>query len=409
MLLFKIYLYDFFNLKQHFYNDYKDNRYSFNYQFFIIKVKISFIFFILFIFIKIFLQKLFKKVKNYSKGRKYIDKCLNNMYIRNNFIFYDFPIYSIIIPAYNCENSIYYPIISIQNQNITQYEIILINDLSKDNTSKVIQRLAKNDKRIKIINNKKNLGTLYSRCIGTLISKGKYIFPLDNDDMLFEEDIFDYLYKVTKEFNYDIIGFRSVNAKSYSEKIRRMKDSSLYIYPNNLLVLQPELSTWLISIKGKYKLHDVTLWGKIIKENIYKKAINLLGIKRYSSYMSWAEDTSMNYIIFNVAESFKFISKYGILHLISFSTASYTQPINNKLFGDLFLTEIIFDFSKRNIDKKYSASSALNIMNNFRQYRKTINNYNLQYFKNIIIKLLSSDFICKTDKYKLEKSFHNFY
>ena len=47
--------------------------------------------------------------------------------------------------------------------------------------------------------------------------------------MLFEEDIFDYLYKVTKEFNYDIIGFRSVNAKSYSEKIRRMKDSSLYI------------------------------------------------------------------------------------------------------------------------------------------------------------------------------------
>ena len=267
------------------------------------KVKISFIFFILFIFIKIFLQKLFKKVKNYSKGREYIDKCLNNMYIRNNFIFYDFPIYSIIIPAYNCENSIYYPIISIQNQNISQYEIILINDLSKDNTSKVIQILAKNDKRIKIINNKKNLGTLYSRCIGTLISKGKYIFPLDNDDMLFEEDIFDYLYKVTKEFNYDIIGFRSVNAKSYSEKIRRMKDSSLYIYPNNLIVLQPELSTWFISIKGKYKLHDVTLWGKIIKENIYKKAINLLGIKRYSSYMSWAEDTSMNYIIFNAAES----------------------------------------------------------------------------------------------------------
>ena len=151
MLLFKIYLYDFFNLKQHFYNDYKDNRYSFNYQFFITKVKISFIFFILFIFIKIFLQKLFKKVKNYSKGRKYIDKCLNNMYIRNNFIFYEFPIYSIIIPSYNCENSIYYPIISIQNQNITQYEIILINDLSKDNTSKVIQILAKNDKRIKII------------------------------------------------------------------------------------------------------------------------------------------------------------------------------------------------------------------------------------------------------------------
>ena len=60
----------------------------------------------------------------------------NNIYIRNNFIFYDFSIYSIIIPVYNCENSIYYTITSNQNQNIISNN--KINDLSKDNTSKVI-------------------------------------------------------------------------------------------------------------------------------------------------------------------------------------------------------------------------------------------------------------------------------
>ena len=46
------------------------------------------------------------------------------------------------------------------------------------------------DKRVKCINNKKNKGTLYSRCIGTLKAKGKYIFPLDNDDFFFDESLF---------------------------------------------------------------------------------------------------------------------------------------------------------------------------------------------------------------------------
>ena len=43
------------------------------------------------------------------------------------------------------------------------------------------------------------MGSLYSRSIGALISSGEYIFPLDNDDMFFIEDIFDYIIKIAKE------------------------------------------------------------------------------------------------------------------------------------------------------------------------------------------------------------------
>ena len=90
------------------------------------------------------------------------------------------------------------------------------------------------DKRIKVINNKKNLGTLYSRCLATLMSKGEYIFALDDDDMIFGDDIFDSLYKNIIEDNYDILAFKAVNSKSYSEKIRKIKDSYSYNFPNNI-------------------------------------------------------------------------------------------------------------------------------------------------------------------------------
>ena len=364
--------------------------------------------FVLYIIIQKFSIALLKKRINYSHGKKFIDICLNHTKIESHISFNESPKLSVIIPAYNCEKTILFPIISIQKQNISNFEIILINDFSQDNTSKVLQSFQEKDKRIKIINNKKNMGTLYSRCIATLISEGEYIFPLDNDDMIFGEDIFDYSYKIANEDNYDIVGFKAVLMKNYSENIRKMKDVENYSNQNNFIIKQPELSTWIISIKGKFKPHDVTLWGKIIKSKIYIKAIKLLGKKRYSTYMSWAEDTCMTFIIFNIAESFIFIHKYGILHLISSLTASSLQPINNKFFGELFLLDIIFDYSKNNEDKIYSVYAALYIMNSYYKDKSIINKFNLSYLNSIIFKIKSSKYISKNNKNILTEKFHKF-
>ena len=240
------------------------------------------------------------------------------------------------------------------------------------------------------------------------MSKGKYIFPLDNDDLIFGEDVFDYLYKINKKNECDIVGFKAVQAESYIDDIYKMKDLIKYKYKNNLTVLQPELSIWLITEDGKFYLHDVTIWGKIIKSTLYINAINLLGKNRYSTYMSWAEDTSMNYVIFNVANSFKFINKYGIFHLISPLTASYTQPINNHFFGDLFLTEIIFDFSNNNHNKIFSLFSTLNTLKNFYKKRAIIKQNNLDYLNSIVMKILNSEYIDTKNKHKLSAYFHKF-
>jgi len=364
--------------------------------------------FFLFILIKYYLFKLKEKLKVYSIGKKFIDKCIKTKNLYNYSNIYDSPKFSIVIPVYNCEKTIYYPIISIQNQNISEYEIILINDFSTDQTLKILHSFSERDKRIKIINNRENKGTLYSRCIGTLMSKGKYIFPLDNDDLIFGEDIFDYLYKINKKIECDIVGFKAVQAESYVDDICEMKDLRNYKFKNNLIILQPELSIWLISKYNKFDPHDVTIWGKIIKSNIYINAINLLGKKRYSTYMSWAEDTSMNHVIFNIANSFKFIDKYGIFHLNNNTTASYTQSINNHFFGELFLTDIIYDFSKQNHNKIFSLLSALETLKRYYNKRAFIKEDSILYLNNIIFKILKCKYINDKDKNKLINLYHKF-
>ena len=109
-----------------------------------------------------------------NDGRIFLDKCLN-LFNNNKYKLIGVPKASVIIPLYNCQETIIPAINSIQYQNMTQFEIILINDFSSDNTSYIVEKLQKNDHRIKIINNIRNMGTLYFRCIGALASRGEYI------------------------------------------------------------------------------------------------------------------------------------------------------------------------------------------------------------------------------------------
>ena len=304
------------------------------------------------------------------KGKKFINKCLKGILInKNKFIKSNIKIITAIIPVYNCEKTIKSSIRSIQNQNKSEIEIILVNDFSKDNSLEIIDSLKKEDSRIIIVNNNKNMGALYSRCIGTLSAKGEYIFALDNDDMFFNLDIFDFIYLKSRKENFDIIGFKSIVInQNYNFNIRKMKDNHFSLHKDNLTLYQPNLGIYPISKNGVYKQNDVNIWAKCIKTNIYKKAVNSLGILKFSSFMSWAEDTSIVFIIFNIAQSFKFIHKYGIIKVLNISNASNTQPKSNKLFGELFLLNIIFDFSRN----KYKYLVIFYILKIIKKYKYTL-------------------------------------
>jgi glycosyltransferase involved in cell wall biosynthesis len=198
-----------------------------------------------------------------KKGRKYLDICLQNdvriVYTKIE------PKISVIIPIYNCQNSIRYTIISIQNQIMSDYEIILINDFSKDNSKKIIENYREKEHRIIIINNKKNMGTLYSRNIGVLAARGQFIFPLDNDDMLFNPELFWLMYKAGIKHNYDIIGFKSIYGFNYNSSIDNMINDPFINNKKNKVVHQPKLK--FLSLNN----NDCHIWGKLI---VYHYSLN---------------------------------------------------------------------------------------------------------------------------------------
>jgi len=90
---------------------------------------------------------------------------------------------SVIMPAYNAEKYIKEAIESILNQTFKDFEFIIVDDASTDNTRKIIGTYAKKDGRIKVLYNEKNLGIVHSYNKAIKIAKGKYIAILENDDI----------------------------------------------------------------------------------------------------------------------------------------------------------------------------------------------------------------------------------
>jgi cellulose synthase/poly-beta-1,6-N-acetylglucosamine synthase-like glycosyltransferase len=79
---------------------------------------------------------------------------------------------SVFLPIYNKEKFLFRSINSIQSQSLKNIEIIAVNDGSTDNSLKILRKLSKKDKRIKLINNDRNHGLLYSRAMGIINSSG---------------------------------------------------------------------------------------------------------------------------------------------------------------------------------------------------------------------------------------------
>src|ERR1035437_7682203 len=90
---------------------------------------------------------------------------------------------SIIIPTYNCEKFIERAIESVLNQTFQDFEIIVVDDLSKDNTVSVVKDLQKKDSRIKLIELDKNSGgPALPKNKGFEVSTGEFVAYLDQDD-----------------------------------------------------------------------------------------------------------------------------------------------------------------------------------------------------------------------------------
>lgn len=119
---------------------------------------------------------------------------------------------SVVIPMYNVENYIEKCLTSVRNQTYPDLEIICVNDGSTDSTLSFVEKCAREDERIVIVD-RTNGGLSSARNAGMDVAKGEYIYFLDSDDWL-EEDALESLVNCACENKADLVFF---NARTYFE------------------------------------------------------------------------------------------------------------------------------------------------------------------------------------------------
>ena len=309
------------------------------------------------------------------------------------------PKISAIIPIYNNAEKIKLTIYSIQKQNLSDYEIIIIDDNSEDNSVQLIEQIQQEDPRIKLLKNKNNKGILYTRSIGTLNSKGKYIFPINSGD-IFINDIFHICEEEAELNNIDILEFSGYNYSISNQTVSSIPNQLFVKYrKNGEIILQPDLSNFMYKNKNEsnvYEMIDELIWGKCIKSNIYKKAIDMLNFVIYTEKVFFYESQIINFGLFKVANSFKFININGIIHMHNIKLKTdKNQYIHDNIKYIISLFKITQNSKEVEI-AIYEFENSLSLLTN------ELNEDNKNLIWNLFKEISKSKFISEDKKQELE-------
>jgi glycosyltransferase involved in cell wall biosynthesis len=132
------------------------------------------------------------------------------------------PLVSILMPAYNSERYIETAIKSVLAQSYKDWELLIVDDGSEDETKEIINAFHNQDKRIRVISNKKRLGIPKSRNIGLRKSRGSLCCHLDSDDYI-RKDAIKKMVKMFKKKNSALIYSKYSSVDERGKLIRKEK------------------------------------------------------------------------------------------------------------------------------------------------------------------------------------------
>ena len=185
---------------------------------------------------------------------------------------------SIIMPVYNADKYLEQAIESVIHQDYVDYELILVDDGSTDQSAQICDKYAQNDERIRVFH-KENGGVSSARRYGYNEAKGNWITFMDNDDILapsFLSSLFEYSEEA------DIIIGRGTNINS--QKANELKFNSDKLVVGNKYYFTGLQAAELMNTPSDNKYGIVTLlWGKIISRKTMEKTILLIDEKKKKS------------------------------------------------------------------------------------------------------------------------------
>ena len=210
---------------------------------------------------------------------------------------------SIIMPSYNTAQYIEETIESVIEQTYTNWELIIVDDCSTDNTDDIVNSI--DDKRIIYLKNEKNSGAAVSRNKALRIAKGKWIAFLDSDDLWHPQKLEKQI-KFMKENNYHFsyTEYNQIDEKSQLIGVtvsgpKHITKAGMYNYcwPGCLTVMYDADIVGLVQIADIKKNNDYAMWLKVIKkcdcyllkENLasYRKRTGSISNHSYVKLIKW--------------------------------------------------------------------------------------------------------------------------
>lgn len=182
---------------------------------------------------------------------------------------------SIITPTYNCAKFIGATIESVLNQTYQNFEMIIVDDASKDNTEEVVKSFK--DKRIKYIRLSKNSGPAVARNRAMEEARGKYMAFLDSDD-LWKREKLEKQINFIKKNKYKIICSDYEQIDEEGNKLNKIIPCKKKVNYNGILLSCPVGNSTVfydVSKLGKFKVpnirkrNDDALWLQILKKEEY--------------------------------------------------------------------------------------------------------------------------------------------
>ncbi|GBU24705.1 glycosyl transferase [Fibrobacteria bacterium R8-3-H12] len=167
---------------------------------------------------------------------------------------------TIIIPIYNAEKYLCRCLDSVLAQTFTDFECILIDDFSEDNSVEICENYAKKDSRIIVLKNTENIGASLTRKKGLCHAKGEYIQFIDSDDYI-EKDMLEKMYKKAFAENLDIV---------FCDFIIQQKLNNIYINANINNKSKIEI---MKQIGVTINSYTACLYNKIAKKQIFDNVI----------------------------------------------------------------------------------------------------------------------------------------
>lgn len=241
-------------------------------------------------------------------------------------------ILSIIVPVYNCESTIERCIDSILKSKYNNFEILIINDASQDNSKNIIESRYLNNDRIEIINLSENRGVSFCRNLGIENARGKYITFVDADDYI-TESMYSNMMGIIYKHNVDccICDYSEVFSNGSIQK-------SKYKYENIILNREETIK--------KYLIDDISpaIWDKIFKADILKK------------YVRFNEDLKVGEDILFCLDFFYRVENIYLLNEINYFYIQQEQSVMHVVSPKLLqFKEVVSSISKKQLNyyKRY--------------------------------------------------------